>query len=529
MKSTMSHSFSNLPKVRINRSVFDRSHGHKTTFDVDDLVPFFWDEILPGDTISLRPEALLRLTTPLHPIMDNMFADTFFFAVPNRLLWDNWQKFCGERVNPDDSIDYIIPTINWTANIAEDSLFQYLGLPLGQQPGNVSALPFRALNLIYNEWFRDQNLQDSLTVNTNDGPDTDTDYTLQKRGKRHDYFTSSLPWLQKGDSVSIPLGQSAPVVADGTNAIKLSGAAGNAGGSLESTYETFVGSGSSNLNLLNVPAFGTTDRQNVYFGDSTGLEADLSSATAATINQLRQASSVQRLLEKDARSGTRYTEILMSHFGVTSPDARVQRPEYLGGASSPINISPIAQTSSTDATTPQANLAAIGTSVIGSHIISKSFVEHCQLIGFISVRADLTYQQGVDKSFTRSTRYDFYWPELSHIGEQAVTNSEIYHQGTSADDDVFGYQERYAEYRYKQSRITGRFNSLSSAPLDSWHLSEEFSSLPTLSNTFIQSNTPLDRAVAVNTEPHFFADCWFHYKHVRPMPVYGIPGYGGRF
>ncbi|AJK28284.1 putative major capsid protein [Eel River basin pequenovirus] len=529
MKSVMTHSFSNLPRVNINRSVFDRSHGHKTTFDVGDLIPFFWDEILPGDSISLKPTALIRMTTPLHPIMDNMFADVFFFSVPNRLLWQNWQKFCGERINPDDSIDYIIPTINFTANIAEDSIFQYLGLPIGQQPSNISSLPFRAMNLIYNEWFRDQNLQDSLVVNTDDGPDDDTDYSIQKRGKRHDYFTSSLPWLQKGDSVSIPLGQNAPVVTTDESIIVKQGTSGfdrnlAFGGTLE-----YSGGPSDGNSFQPIVFGGSSTTGDVRFGSQTGLEADLTSATAATINQLRQASSVQRLLEKDARSGTRYTEILMAHFGVTSPDSRVQRPEYLGGTSAPINITPIAQTSSTDATTPQANLAAIGTSFIEKNRITKSFVEHCQLIGFINVRADLTYQQGIDKSFTRSTRYDFYWPELAHIGEQAVFNSEIYYQGTSADDDVFGYQERYAEYRYKQSRITGRFNSLSAAPLDSWHLSEEFSSLPTLSDTFIKDNTPLDRALAVSNEPNFLAECFFHYKHVRPMPVYGIPGYGGRF
>lgn len=506
MKSVMEHTFSRVPNVEIPRSSFDRSHGRKSTFDAGYLVPIFVDEALPGDTFNLDMAGFARMATPLFPLMDNLKMETFFFAVPNRLVWDNWQKFCGEQANPGDSTEYVVPTITSTATYGyqNQSLEDYFGLPTGIPDLEHSALWHRAYNLIYNEWFRDQNLQDSVVVNTDDGPDSPLDYSLLKRGKRADYFTSSLPWPQKGESVKLPLGTQA--------AVKTPGTASTDYGSM------------------------STDASKVMFagvGAATGFDlyADLTDATAATINQLRQAFQVQKLLERDARGGSRYTEIVRSHFGVTSPDARLQRPEYLGGGSANINITPIAQTSSTDATTPQGNLAGYGTSAFGNHGFTKSFTEHCVIIGLICVRADLTYQQGLNRMWSRQTRLDYYWPALNALGEQAVLNKEIYAQGSLAatDEDVFGYQERYAEYRYKPSEITGKFRSNDAATLDSWHLSQRFTSLPTLNATFIQETPPMDRVVAVPSEPDFLFDAYFSMRCARPMPLYGVPGYIDHF
>ena len=511
----MKHQFSEVPHANIQRSSFDRSHGFKTTFDAGKLVPILVDEILPGDTVNLNMTGFARMATPIFPVMDNAFMDTHFFAVPVRLLWDNWQKFNGEQTNPGDSIDYTIPTMTSPAGgYDNESLSDYFGIPTQVAGLEHSSLWHRAYNLIFNEWYRDQNLQDSITTSTSDGPDSSTDYVIQRRGKRHDYFTSCLPWPQKGDSVSLPLGTSAPV----------SGA-----------YAFDASINSDNLinisdpNDLNVAkglsVFGTNLYANsTVSGDGIQLYADLSDASSATINQLRESFAIQHLLEKTARAGSRYTEIIKGHFGVTSPDARLQRPEYLGGGSSPIIVTPIEQTSSTDGTSPQGNLAAMATSTLNGHGFTKSFTEHCILIGLVSVRADLTYQQGLDRMFSRSTRYDFFWPSLANIGEQAVLNKEIYADGTSADDDIFGYQERWAEYRYKPSKITGKFRSNDAQSLDAWHLSQEFASLPTLGSDFIEENPPLDRVVAVPSEPHFIFDSYMRMKSARPMPTYSVPG-----
>jgi hypothetical protein len=513
LPTVMKHEFSRVPRADIQRSTFNRSHGLKTTFDAGYLVPIFVDEVVPGDSFNLRAHGFGRLATPIYPVMDNLYVETFFFFVPNRLIWDNWEKFNGAQDNPGDSTSYLVPqlTLGSGVSIAGDSLYDYMGLPTGVNGIAFNNLHGRAYNLCYNEWFRDENLQDSVTVDKGDGPDNISDYTLLKRGKRHDYFTSCLPWPQKGDAVNLPLGSKAELAAEtiaGTNVdgeyINLNR---NSSGDYYTTTTTTYGQAGSAMPVGEIAAY-----------------ADLANATAATINQLREAFQIQRLYERDARGGTRYTEILQSHFGVTSPDARLQRPEYLGGGKTPVSMQPIPQTSSTDATSPQGNLSAMGTVGVQGHGFSKSFVEHGVIIGMACVFADLTYQQGMNRMWSRRDRWDFYWPALAHLGEQAVLNEEIYTQGTSADQDVFGYQERYAEYRYKPSQITGKMRSNASGSLDVWHLSQDFSSVPVLNASFIEENPPIDRVVALPTEPDLLFDWYFDMKCTRPMPTYSVPG-----
>ncbi|AXL14597.1 major capsid protein [Microviridae sp.] len=529
MKSVMSHSFSQVPRAHITRSSFDRSHGVKSTFDAGQLIPFFVDEALPGDTFNLRTAGFARMATPIYPIMDNMYMETFYFAVPIRLLWDNWERMMGEQDNPGDSTDFLVPQITAGENgWGEGTIGDYLGFPTQVPDLTTNALWLRAYNLIWNDWFRDQNLQDSLEVNRGDGPDPTNYYALKARGKRHDYFTSSLPWPQKGPAIDIPLGGAAPVVGDP-----------NGLGSLFKT-NTGVFDVATDLKTsgggVTGPVNFDTNPQTIV-PDLTTIEsdmiADLSNATAATINQLRQAFQVQKMYERDARGGSRYTEIIRSHFGVTSPDARLQRPEYLGGGSSPININPITSTTDIQAVDPAGaplgRLSATGTATFNGHGFSKSFTEHCILIGMVNVRADLTYQQGLNRMFSREDRLDFYWPALSHIGEQEVLNKEIYAQGTADDDLIFGYQERYAEYRYKPSTIHGAFRSNAAAPLDAWHLSQDFADLPTLSDEFIQDDPPVDRVVATPEEPNFIADFYHKLTCARPMPLFGVPGNIDRF
>lgn len=539
------HMFSMIPRANIQRSVFDRSHTYKTTFDSGYLIPFFVDEVLPGDSFKVDVSYLARLATPVVPVMDDLYVDTFFFAVPCRLLWSNWQRFMGEEIYPGSSTDFLVPQSNsgtsgWSVGSFED----YVGLPTEIANVKANELFARAYALVWNEWFRDENLQNPINLSTFAEIDSasglddvglgDSGFTgshkLLKRGKRHDYFTSALPWPQKGPGIELPLGVTAPVKRDGNSSLLLTNGEdkynlvahrAEARGSIgvaDPWKNQFIG---ADGHFLGTGA----DDYGVVLGYESGLIADLSGATAATINSLRQAFQLQRLYERDARGGSRYTEILRSHFGVVSPDSRLQRPEYLGGSESRLVINPVVQNSATENDkTPQGNLAAFGISASSGHGFTKSFVEHSVVIGLVNVRAPLSYQQGINRMFNRRTRYDYYWPVLAHLGEQEILNKEIYAQGNSQDDEVFGYQERYAEYRYFPNMITGKFRSTYKQSLDFWHLAQKFENLPKLNDEFIKENPPISRIVAVPSEPQFIFDSYIRMKCARPMPVYSVPG-----
>lgn len=565
------HRFSDAPAMYMKRTKFDRSHVYKTTFDSGKLIPVFVDEVLPGDTTRMSVNYFARLATPIKPIMDNIYLDWFFFFVPNRLVWEHWQNFCFEQEDPDDTIEYVIPTVSATGNSENayiGSLWDYFGLPVNTS-GNISgisALPFRGVYLIWNEWFRDENLQKSVKIQKGDanevlnsarssdqpawvfktGTSIFPGLACPPRGKRHDYFTSALPWTQKGPGVSIGLAGTASIVDPSPTAGFLlhstsnqlaavsayGGDASNSGGhrvasgndsinfrrygSDFSTIGGFAGNSSESITV-------SAQKASTYLGNDSYVDLDTSSIF--TINSLRTAFQMQKFYERLARGGSRYTEVLRSFFGVVSPDARLQRPEFLGSFTKMVNVNPIAQTSATDGTSPQGNLSAYGVTAAKFHGFTKSFVEHGYIIGFVCARADLTYQQGINKMWLRSTVYDFYWPTFAHLGEQAIELREIYAQGSEADTTVFGYQERYAEYRYKPSQITGKFrSSVVNGSLDKWHLSQFFNNAPTLNEEFITENPPIERIIAVPSEPEFLLDIGFRYTTVRPMPMFGTPG-----
>lgn len=544
MKSVMSHDFGQVPLTDIERSTFDRSHGVKTAFDSGYLVPFYLDEVLPGDDFRVNANLLARLSSPLvTPVMDNMFLDTFYFYVPSRLVWSNWVKMMGERVCPNDSIDYTCPTINSGSDgFKVGSLADYFGIPINVPNLEVNALPFRCYAKIWDDWFRDCNLQDSIIRtesmlgDTTDGPWKDNwNYTLLKRCKKADYFTKSLPSPQMGAGVELPLGVSAPVIGNGSAVGLTDGdSIGYLRNGSSASFSAFAAD-----SLKDEPTVGTkgdtaatvAKANYTYLGvtgdaSKSGLVADLSQATAVTINSLRTAFQIQRMLETDARCGcSRYITVILAHFKTVCPDNRLQRSEYLGGNSTLINVSTVTQTSGTDAdsSTPQGNLASTAM-VTDRNGFSKGFVEHGYVIGLVNVRADINYQQGLNRLFTRKGRYDFYWPTLAHLGEQAVLNKEIYAQGNEQDDGVFGYQERFAEYRYHPSIITGKLRSTAPTPLDVWHLAPHFTELPKLNSDWIKDSPPLDRVLAVTDEPQVIMDGYISCNCTRPMPVYSVPG-----
>lgn len=528
LQSPSEKHFSQVPSAEIQRSSFDRTHGHKTTFNAGYLVPFYVDEALPGDTFNLQATMFSRFPLTQSAMMDNLYMDTFYFAVPLRLVWDNFQRFMGERNPADYLTEYLMPQVLAPAvtGFVTRSLGDYFGLPINVADLPVNALFFRAYNLIYNEWFRDQNIIDSVVVDKDDGPDTIADYVLLRRGKRHDYFTSCLPWPQKGPSVPIST-EMLPVQGFGKGDQTFLVTP-------QLVYETGGTGTVSYVKPQNID-FGASVNKRFYVEEdplNTGFMNIRADMSTTSINDLRLAFQLQKLYERDARGGTRYTEIIKAHFNVTSPDSRLQRPEFLGGKSSPLLVRPVEASAGVSA----------GRSVgypVGVNVASatdgfvKSFTEHCIIIGLVSVRADLTYQQGLPRMFSRRTKFDIYWPALAHLGEQAVLSKEIFTDGTASDEDVFGYQERFAEYRYFPSKITGEFRSAPTAPtlsLDYWHMAQEFGSRPTLSESFIEELPPVGRVIfdglegIVNWGTQILFDSYIKLRCVRPMPVFSVPG-----
>ena len=549
-RSTTAHNFATIEGPVRMRSMFDRGHGIKTTMDSGYLVPLRCYEVYPGDQVSLNMTVFGRLATPKFPFMDNVFFDTFAFFVPYRILWDNWNYFMGEQKNPGDSIDFLMPQVvsagpggagetdATNGGWAEQSLADYFNIPTKVPNLSCTAMPFRAYNLIWNEHFRSQDLQQSLPIVTDDGPDDISQYKLTRRGKRHDYFTSCLPFPQKGPAVLLPFSGTAPVqgfgVDQATQAVQAASVLRQTGGKKEASPSGQEWAGQT----TQWRGYAKQDAgDGEWYPDIVTNFDDPSASITATINDLRESVQVQRLLERDARGGTRYAEIVQSHFGVVSPDARLQRPEYLGGSSVPVNVNPIAQTSETTGNSEQGRLAAIGTVLSRRNGFTKGFTEHGIIMLLCNVRADLNYQQGLPRWMSRRRRLEFYWPTLAHLGEQAVLNKEIFAQGADVvdgdgepvDDGVFGYNERWSELRYEGSAVTGIYRSNAAQSLDVWHLSQDFANLPTLSDQFIQENPPLERVLEVVTEPQLKIDVDVKARWIRQLPMYGTPGFIDHF
>lgn len=528
------HSFAQVPTANTPRSKFNRSFAAKDTANFDELTPFFLDEVLPGDTINLNVKTFIRLATQAVPMMENMHIDFYFFYEPNRILWNNFEKQMGAQENPGDSIDYLTPTLlinSMTNAFGVGTLGDHFGLTTGvgnEETWAVSALPFRMYNDVFNQWFRDQNLQPSLPVPRGDGPDALSTFLIKKSAKKHDYFTSSLPFPQKGNAVDLLAGHDMPVVPNTIGLLPQQYPSFAPNNNQSDTREMYMLNAAGNYYQYNGPVLGGASQ--AYWAQETGLMVD-GSSLIVTINSFREAIMLQSFLEQDARGGTRFTEILKSHFNVISPDARLQRPEFLSAATIQISQHPVAQTSESSGT-PQGNLAAFSTAAeFGNKIgFSKSFVEHGWVMGLFRARADVTYQQGHNRMWTRRTRYDYFWPKFQELGEQPVYLQEIYVTNSPANQNIFGYQERHAEYRYRPSEIRGQFRSTYAESLDVWHLAEEFGTFPTLGSTFIQGNTPIERALVVSEGyPALLCDFWFDYNHVRPMIAYPVPASLGRF
>lgn len=554
-RNVESHFALNPTRLDLNRSRFDRSSSVKLSFNVGDVIPFYVDEVLPGDSFQIRTSKVVRMQTLLTPLMDNIYLDTYFFFVPNRLTWEHWKQFNGENTESAwiPQTEYQVPQLTapaegWSVGTIAD----YMGIPTGVKNLSVNALPFRAYALIMNEWFRDQNLTDPLNIPVDDatvqGVNTGTYVSDVAKGglpfkasKYHDYFTSCLPAPQKGPDVTIQTAQlgNAPVVPMNKPVPK---------DLLNYPYNVYIPSGNSDFEAgyhagsVHKNAFGgaywlsdtgssgldsTIDNGVVGYPANLWAQFD-NTVSVATINELRTAFQIQKLYERDARGGTRYIEILKSHFGVTSPDARLQRPEYLGGNRVPININQVIQQSSTaEGTTPLGDTAAysLTTDVHGDFM--KSFVEHGFVIGVMVARYDHTYQQGIERFWSRKSRFDYYWPVLANIGEQAVLNKEIYAQGTAQDNEVFGYQEAWADYRYKPNRVAGEMRSAYAQSLDVWHLGDDYSQLPKLSDQWIREDKAnVNRVIAVSDQNanQLFADIYIQNRTTRPMPLYSIPG-----